>query len=358
MNVYNEQALIQFRHPKNIKLLHNRLMKRQHDFSLELVDSLVFNFAGRINDEYVVSRDTKEGNQLECLNAMFIKYVDNLANDYERQDKYTYVPSDGIPRSQKIFREPPKYNCEITEDYLSARNKYDRNQRTGQPDSMPAPRAAGEHKLSTRRSHWRNGTLNSTVERRDTRIKYSDQTDEILESWRNPRRGVQMRDDSAGTTCVGKKPTFSFDCEPAELMTDKRFINHAVQGNKSVLTNKQESLPLDMNHFHHTQFMNSIQKHNDNILWAKGSQFTDDEQRLLDREVFRSVNPSNTQHTDSTAAQIPFYRKSIQHRYNERDVDESIGGFESGCLNRGYDMNSLYCRIDAPIRQTKFSFKV
>ena len=91
---------------------------------------------------------------------------------------------------------------------------------------------------------------------------------------------------------------------------------------------------------------------------------------LVDRRVFRSFNPgenhciecksgtcdvhsvaesvlNTVKHGDEASAQIPFYERALYNRYYERDVEESIGGFEHDGMVRGYgaDMMSLYCRI-------------
>lgn len=109
-------------------------------------------------------------------------------------------------------------------------------------------------------------------------------------------------------------------------------------------------------------------------LWTNGDGFVDQSnpaamKHLLERRTFRSHNEPNThlaqngemtvaervmerharKHGDTAGDQIPFYRKALSVRNYERNVEESVGGFETDCMTRGYgsDMTSLHCRIDS-----------
>jgi hypothetical protein len=72
----------------------------------------------------------------------------------------------------------------------------------------------------------------------------------------------------------------------------------------------------------------------------------------MNRRLFRSYNRgkyyggSCIPQGDSAADQIPFYERALYNRYYERDVEESIGGFERDNLQRKHDLNSLRCRVD------------
>ena len=48
---------------------------------------------------------------------------------------------------------------------------------------------------------------------------------------------------------------------------------------------------------------------------------------------------------DRAIEQIPWWRRGIQNRWYDYDAEESVGGFEFGSMSRGYDMDSLNCRI-------------
>lgn len=90
--------------------------------------------------------------------------------------------------------------------------------------------------------------------------------------------------------------------------------------------------------------------------WRDGYGFADNTneyemQHLLNKRTFRSKNAPNKQtgfnQGDEAKDQIPWYEKQLYNRYYERDVEESVGGFEKDCQVRGYgdDLKSLYCRV-------------
>jgi hypothetical protein len=71
----------------------------------------------------------------------------------------------------------------------------------------------------------------------------------------------------------------------------------------------------------------------------------------MKRRIFRTWGPVkyNADGTpeDSSGNQIPWWQKMLHKRNQDRDVEESLGGFEFDGLNRGYGdaMESLYERI-------------
>ncbi len=107
------------------------------------------------------------------------------------------------------------------------------------------------------------------------------------------------------------------------------------------------------------------------MFWQIGDGFVDQKndplmERLQTRRIFRSFNrgcdfkegesSGNTNakkvtmtnpHGNSASDQIPWFERALYNRYYERDVEESVGGFELDNLSRGYgkDMMSLYCRV-------------
>lgn len=113
--------------------------------------------------------------------------------------------------------------------------------------------------------------------------------------------------------------------------------------------------------------MVSAERAQNNVkLWTDGAGFVDQDnqkamEKLMNRRIFRSFNlgrkmkngvcvPSTeygTKHGDLASEQIPWFERALYNRYYERDVEESLGGFELDGLNRGYgkDMGSLYCRL-------------
>lgn len=111
-----------------------------------------------------------------------------------------------------------------------------------------------------------------------------------------------------------------------------------------------DSRPYDGNNYV------NMPQNNKKLWWRDG--FVDDSnpaemQRLLNRRVFRSWAPGKygekgvTTSGDSAQEQIPFWIIAAHKRNYERDVDESVGGFETDGMIRGYgkDMTELYCRI-------------
>jgi hypothetical protein len=102
----------------------------------------------------------------------------------------------------------------------------------------------------------------------------------------------------------------------------------------------------------------NLPQNNKKLWWGGSDGFVDganpaEMQRLLNRRVFRSWAPGKygekgvTTSGDSAQEQIPFWIIAAHKRNYERDVDESVGGFETDGMIRGYgkDMNELYCRI-------------
>lgn len=94
------------------------------------------------------------------------------------------------------------------------------------------------------------------------------------------------------------------------------------------------------------------------MFWEIGDGFVDQKndaamERLQSRRIFRSFNRgcdttgSKNPHGNSASDQIPWFERALYNRYYERDVEESVGGFELDNLSRGYgkDMMSLYCRV-------------
>jgi hypothetical protein len=103
-------------------------------------------------------------------------------------------------------------------------------------------------------------------------------------------------------------------------------------------------------------------------LWTDGAGFVDQTdpnamQRLLQRRSFRTYGDIATgkyiEQTDKNIGldvfwtgeiynnQTPFWQKSLHARRYDYDAEEAVGGFEMGNFQRGYDMDSLKCRVDA-----------
>ena len=108
----------------------------------------------------------------------------------------------------------------------------------------------------------------------------------------------------------------------------------------------------------------SANPQNNTKLWTDGAGFVDDTnpaamKHLLEKRSFRGFNyvEGGPLPTDSAADQIPFFQKALHNRYYDKNADESVGGFETGALSRGYgkDMMSLYCRSQnrAPCGKTR-----
>ncbi len=56
--------------------------------------------------------------------------------------------------------------------------------------------------------------------------------------------------------------------------------------------------------------------------------------------------------------QIPWYRKALHRRNYEKDVDESLAGFERDNVKYAYDTDSLKCRLRDKINCGEFTFEV
>jgi len=187
-----------------------------------------------------------------------------------------------------------------------------------------------------------------------------------LTRWRYPSRGVTLREDTSGDVYGGDTGGVR-----ANMYTGDGYqfrggtgTDDVREGNRfgfdDVAENSDNAINMMMND-PKVQLLNRVDDNckygkadsmpqSNNRLWSSDGTFVDENNqaemdRYMKRRVFRSWDGSKQ---ETAAAQIPWWRKSIQHRHVDRDVKDALGGnVERNGMQRGHDMESLYCRVDA-----------
>lgn len=231
--------------------------------------------------------------------------------------------------------------------------------------------------METRDNTHTNWSATNNMRRDKINPPYNHQTDMILESWKHPTRGVQMRDDAAGMS--GHK-----DLREDHGRNNINYHNSNSQQDQLLSTNYSTSLnfrsdsqqSFNPSEPHHIDALLNNQRtkslNNNKKLWQDDNGVIDEANpeamdKYMNRSLFRSYATSKTMmpsmttttddygniipFSDQTGAQIPFYRKALHSRQYERDVEENVGGFEYGNMQRGHDTNSQICRLRTTYHQ-------
>lgn len=152
---------------------------------------------------------------------------------------------------------------------------------------------------------------------------FQQRADNILDSWRvNSGVGMTTRSDVQADT---------YATNPFYYSSDDMYTGVKICDQKNLGVNQHmEALYNDTN----------FKLLNTGKLWggAFGDGSKESNEKLLSRRIFRSEGGVDNG--------IPLRRLSIQRRHIDRNVDEGLEGREYDCLVRGYDMNTLYKRVD------------
>lgn len=155
---------------------------------------------------------------------------------------------------------------------------------------------------------------------------YQRPANDILQTWRgNSGRGVQAREDNAGD--VNYNPYYGQGDN--HMTTGIVFCDQSDLGKQRHLDafeNNPYNIALNKNKYAHEAT-------------AFGISTPESDQRLLNRRIFRR-NESGVENG------IPRYEARLYNRHLERNIDEGLRNAEKGCMLSGYDMSSLYNRID------------
>jgi len=226
-------------------------------------------------------------------------------------------------------------------------------------------------------------TSTRMVQPRTTRIpadKNNEQksTMDVLDSWRYPYHGRNVRDDIPGDTDTDGCDVSSVS--RANVVTGDGFYFQGVEQDtnnvQAVKENTSYAIETMMND-PMIQLLNrrddkygtsDAQPQSDVRLWTEAWNPVDDsdpvqEKHYMERRVMRSYNvagrvdPRNIgkngvpvggiRTDDSADAQIPFWRKTVQHRHVDYTAKDALSGYvERGNMQHGFPMNDLICRVE------------
>lgn len=360
MNKYSMHTINLFTDSNNIRYIFDKLVDSFSDtktmritvarfLQKNLID-LVRNYVDRLSDQFMYSdeiEDPNVHNQLNCMNAKFIRSTGDHISIYVLKEKKT-----------RKFEN------------ISMHQQNDGASATSRNIVTAAPRL----KLC-------DNNTDAAVLDNDGRSQMT--ASDCLKSWKYARRPVELRDDTIGT--INGKRVGGGAGQNAELNycgadygtrtgqiqwfddTDSQPIgNTTEQFTASTLEENNQYDPADvlmsapkiqlLNGNNPTKDPNNPQ--NNVKVWADGWGFSDtsDQQQywnMLAQKNFRNYYPTGSCPTgaaavfEDTPCQIPWFERALYKRNYERDVDETIGGFEYTSPQFGtYDMSSLQCRVN------------
>lgn len=203
----------------------------------------------------------------------------------------------------------------------------------------------------------------------------SESTMAVLDSWRYPARGRMIRDDVPGDTdrddaCVDPKLDST---TVANVVTGDGFYFQGVEPDTFGVQRRNEMSDNAVNMMMNDPKVQLLNRHDrkygngrdsrapdampqsDVRLWSTPWAPVDESDptqldRFMNRRIMRSQNmgcDGRIRTDDSADAQIPWYRRAIQHRQVDMNTKTSLdGNIERGCHQRGFDMSSLLCRVE------------
>jgi hypothetical protein len=154
---------------------------------------------------------------------------------------------------------------------------------------------------------------------------------DMLSMWRiNAGKGIELRDDMSGDIYGPSTP--SAPCTPSHrdhpstgvMICDQRHMgtqNHVEQYEN---TTYKKLLNSQITAYESTPF---------------GVSTTESDERLLSRNIFRKNERGREN-------EIPMYERRLYNRYLERDISEGLRNAEKNYISRGYDMSSIYRRLN------------
>lgn len=391
MNKFNLATINAFREKSNIMHLKNVLSNTFNDPSVYAfinanICYLVENFIYQVNEDFkysdqVLPYEPKVQEQNACLNAKFVDYAIKFIRDnflqFKPIDRMAFAITDGLPYSSKtiVSRQPRAVIC----DENSARVKYVNEDCA--PDQGSADKILESWRYAYRGATERDDKVGDLVAYKDHR------------GYASNRLSINPKDVSGQSRYYGKDSHYSRqkyqNCGECLMRVGGAatvtYGGESYQGgvdNENGLTSGYFDETCDnpngtANHLDQLLGDPYVRHLNDgnalgNKLWADGHQVIDEtkpgeKERMLAQRRFRRYprakcfgypTPYN-EPQDSCPAdlsniwtgeilnnQTPNHERWLYNRHYERDVDEAVGGFEWDGLNRGYDMSSLYCRID------------
>ncbi len=150
--------------------------------------------------------------------------------------------------------------------------------------------------------------------------------DDILKIWAaSPARPCELREDCAGD--VRRNPYYGQDnhnLHSGIVFCDQEHLGQ--QRHIDMYENTSYKIALNGNSLPHE-------------LVPFGVSTPDSDARLLGRSIFRR-NEAGVENG------IPRYESRLYNRHLERNIDEGLRNAEKGYMQRGYDMESLYRRVD------------
>lgn len=317
-NKYLIAILNNFRCDKNVNMLKTYLIRKFNNLEVyrflnKNIHIFINNFANNTERELLYSNwntTPSINNEVDCMNRKFIDRYSKLINvdilKYSNMDRpqETYNIGDGVPASGRTILREPTQNC----------------RGVGYNGQQPV-------KAQT--------------------------TFEMLQSWKNPSRGLSLREDTNGGNGAqsgnillqNSNATHNYNSKSgysAESIDNNFGHNGYRWGTGSHGEDSQHVSRLVNNNY--------ARKFNGDV-WYQNGWDIDTNERLLARNIFRKGH-------DGQENSIPSYNIHQHNRHYERDVEENIGGNERGNHVRGYgkDMYSLYCRLDS-VKCKGFEFK-
>jgi hypothetical protein len=347
MNKYNVKVLSDFTSNENKTWLYMTIVDYFKDKSVarivsKTIHGWLWNFAKRMEQEMMYSEavvETDIRSQVNCLNDTFIAETiemikrdllqADLRDDLTNNNLHHYNDGRAVRAQSAISRMPRQ----VVNDRDSSCVKM-------VPGRKPGPAT----------------------------------TQEILESWRYTARGRNIREDVAGD---GDSDDMLASGERANIAVGQGFYfqggvdgehdRHGVEAVRENTNNHSKTMMSDPKVQSLNQGGNgSGSSRGDPKLWNNAWSVVDESNeaertRYANQRITRSYNGGTG---DSAADQVPWWRRSIQHRHVDMTAKDALSGYvERDCHVRGYDMSSLYCRVADNQRQHRedsvypFSFR-
>ena len=391
MNKYNKLVINNFMSEDNVQLLYRSLVKWYNDerafkYLTANMRTLVQNYYHIVNENFKYSDPIIIGNgahevsqQLKCLNISFKDYVDQFLKDMVFRDKLVqgntewddgmYASSKGPLYSNRRAKLDDKNSSKIL--YSDDAGVYGKSTADEILNSWWFPRRPIEVRDDAVGTIGQTDDIRSKFPPQNTLtggpprgVQYVRGNVSQRESYsvQNPNYTLHKKPNAGGSPTVNIPEQYSF-VDPSDghyyEVPDQEYVavDRLLNTSKIQSLNKGGSCvkppsngkryPAACSEVSTEQPQNNVriwQDTNGPVDEANEAEFN----HYMNRRLFRSYNRSktNTPQGDSAADQIPFYERALYNRYYERDVEESIGGFEHDNILRKHDMNSLRCRVD------------
>lgn len=403
MNKYNRLVINNFMAEDNVQLLYRSLVKwyddeRAYKFLTKNMRTLIQNYYQIVNEDFKYSDPIIIGNgthevsqQLKCLNISFRDYVDRFIKDMVFRDGLVQGNTkwdDGMYASSKgplYSTRRAKLDDKDTSKILHSDDSGDYGKDKTADEMLNSwwyPRRPIEVRDDCVGTIGQSDDLRERYPPRNTPTGGTPRGTQYIrgkaiqpaavpckkESYavQNPNYTLYKRPNPGGAPAVDIPVQYSF-VDPSDGSYYEVPDQEYVEVDRLLNTSKIQSLnnggtcikppttgkryPAACSEITTEQPQNNVriwQDTNGPVDEANKEEFN----HYMNRRLFRSYNRgkyyggSCIPQGDSAADQIPFYERALYNRYYERDVEESIGGFERDNLQRKHDLNSLRCRVD------------